>query len=37
MLYSDQKTWTKIQANAMGKDFSWQHSAEQYLVLYRSL
>jgi starch synthase len=37
MLYSDQKTWTKIQVNAMGTDFSWQHSAEQYLVLYRSL
>ncbi|MEQ1486302.1 glycogen synthase GlgA [Methyloglobulus sp.] len=37
ILYSDQKTWTKIQANAMAKDFSWQSSAEQYLTLYRSL
>jgi starch synthase len=37
MLYSDQKAWAKIQVNAMGKDFSWRHSAEQYLVLYRSL
>lgn len=37
ILYSDQKTWTKIQANAMKKDFSWRHSAEQYLMLYRSL
>ena len=37
MLYSDQKTWAKIQTNAMNKDFSWRHSAEQYLMLYRSL
>jgi starch synthase len=37
ILYSDQKTWAKIQANAMGKDFSWQSSAEQYLMLYRRL
>ncbi|WP_411726688.1 glycogen synthase GlgA [Methyloglobulus sp.] len=37
ILYSDQKTWAKIQANAMNKDFSWRHSAEEYLVLYRSL
>jgi starch synthase len=37
MLYSDQKTWAKIQANAMKKDFSWRHSAEQYLMLYRDL
>lgn len=37
MLYSDRKTWAKIQANAMRKDFSWRHSAEEYLVLYRSL
>ncbi len=37
LLYSDQKTWAKIQANAMKKDFSWRHSAEQYLTLYRGL
>lgn len=37
MLYSNRKTWSSIQANAMGKDFSWRHSAEQYLILYRSL
>lgn len=37
ILYNNQKTWAKIQANAMSKDFSWRHSAEQYLMLYRSL
>ena len=37
MLYSDKKTWATIQANAMQIDFSWRHSAEQYLLLYRSL
>jgi len=37
LLYSDKKTWATIQTNAMEKDFSWRHSAEQYLMLYRSL
>lgn len=37
ILYSDQKTWAAIQETAMHKDFSWRHSAEQYLMLYRSL
>ncbi len=37
ILYADQKSWVKIQTNAMHKDFSWRHSAEQYLMLYRSL
>jgi starch synthase len=37
MLYSDKKTWLTIQANAMKKDFSWRHSALEYLKLYRSL
>jgi starch synthase len=37
ILYCDQKTWAAIQANAMKIDFSWRHSAEQYLMLYRSL
>lgn len=36
-LYSDKKAWKSIQANAMRKDFSWRHSAEQYLALYESL
>ncbi len=37
ILYNDKNAWTKIQAHAMSKDFSWRHSAEQYLKLYRSL
>jgi starch synthase len=37
MLYSDKVTWAKIQANGMKIDFSWRHSAEQYLALYRNL
>jgi starch synthase len=37
ILYSDQKAWATIQVSAMNKDFSWRHSAEQYLLLYRSL
>lgn len=36
-LYSDRKAWVSIQSNAMGKDFSWRQSAEQYLELYESL
>jgi starch synthase len=37
ILYSNKKAWAEIQANAMQKDFSWRHSAEQYLMLYRGL
>jgi starch synthase len=37
ILYSDKKAWATIQTNAMKKDFSWRHSAEQYLMLYRNL
>jgi starch synthase len=37
ILYNDQKIWTTLQVNGMKKDFSWQHSALQYLELYESL
>lgn len=37
ILYSDHKTWAAIQETAMNRDFSWRHSAEQYLMLYQSL
>lgn len=37
ILYGDKKAWATIQVNAMGKDFSWQLSAIQYLQLYRNL
>jgi len=36
-LYHDHKTWKAIQSNGMQRDFSWQHAAEQYLEVYRSL
>jgi starch synthase len=37
ILYNDKTCWAAIQANGMKKDFSWRHSAVQYLELYRSL
>ncbi len=37
LLYSDKKTWKKIQIAAMEKDFSWKNSAEQYLALYEDI
>ena len=37
ILYSSAAIWKKIQMNAMKKDFSWRHSAEQYLALYENL
>ncbi|MEI7993305.1 MAG: glycogen synthase GlgA [Methylococcaceae bacterium] len=37
ILYSSAGTWKKIQINAMKKDFSWHHSAELYLALYKDL
>ncbi|KAF3978238.1 MAG: glycogen synthase GlgA [Methylococcales symbiont of Iophon sp. n. MRB-2018] len=37
LLYNDKKTWKKIQTTAMGKDFSWKNSAEQYLALYEEI
>jgi starch synthase len=37
ILYSLPDTWKKMQINAMKKDFSWKHSAEQYLALYENL
>jgi starch synthase len=37
MLYSQPKTWKQMQVNGMQKDFSWEHSAEQYRALYEQL
>lgn len=37
MLYSQSKTWKQMQVNGMQKDFSWEHSAEQYRALYEQL
>jgi starch synthase len=35
--YNNKEDWKKIVKNAMSKDFSWDKSAEQYIVLYNSL
>ena len=35
-LWRDEATWRQLRRNAMGQDFSWQHSANRYLELYRS-
>lgn len=34
-VFSDKKCWQQIQLNGMGRDFSWQHSAQAYEQLYR--
>ena len=33
-LYQDKPLWKRIQHVGMSKDFSWRHSADQYLALY---
>ncbi|OGZ34665.1 MAG: hypothetical protein A2174_02545 [Candidatus Portnoybacteria bacterium RBG_13_41_18] len=35
--FSDKQTWSKLQQNAMAKDFSWDNSAKKYLEQYRLL
>ncbi len=37
VLFADKPAWRKIQRNAMGKDFSWKNSANQYLALYNEI
>ncbi|MFA6075324.1 MAG: glycogen synthase GlgA [Negativicutes bacterium] len=32
--FHDSKHWVKIQKNAMNSDFSWKHSAKEYVELY---
>ncbi|TNG00462.1 MAG: glycogen synthase GlgA, partial [Gammaproteobacteria bacterium] len=36
-LFQDKDQWREIMTNAMQQDFSWQHSAQQYLTLYNTL
>ncbi len=36
-LYQDGTAWTQLMRQAMSQDFSWAHSAQQYLELYASL
>jgi starch synthase len=33
--FQNKAVWKKIQLNGMAKDYSWKHSAEQYVELYR--
>ncbi len=33
--FKDKQRWIEIQKNAMSQDFSWQHSAEEYISLYQ--
>ncbi len=33
--FSVKSAWEKIQSNGMKKDYSWKHSAEQYVELYK--
>jgi len=35
--WRDQALWRKLQQTGMAQDFSWRHSAERYLALYRAL
>lgn len=37
LLYNNREQWRQMQSNAMRKDFTWRHSAEEYLQLYDSL
>lgn len=36
-LYQDKRAWRQVQKNGMARDFSWDHSAELYVAMYRSL
>ena len=36
-VFRDQKAWRRLQRNGMAADFSWAHSAGEYLALYRDL
>jgi len=33
--FYDKETWKKIQRNGMAKDYSWDNSAKEYVVLYK--
>lgn len=35
--YADKQQWRRIQQNGMAADLSWDHSAQDYLNIYRSL
>ena len=35
--YKDKSQWNRLMINAMGEDFSWSHSAREYVELYRKV
>jgi starch synthase len=37
LFQEDQKTWGRIKKNALQTNFSWNHSAQEYLKLYKEL
>ena len=36
-VYENKKTWQKLMLRAMGFDFSWKHSAKEYIKLYNKI
>ena len=36
-LYKDNETWKKIVKNGMGKNFSWEKSAKEYIEKYENV
>jgi len=37
LLYDNKPIWEQLQKNAMGKDFSWENSAQKYIEVYNTL
>lgn len=36
-VYKDSKTWSRLMKNGMSQDWSWEHSAQEYLKIYKNL
>jgi starch synthase len=36
-LFQNKEQWKKLQLNAMGKDFSWDVSAKDYIAIYKKI
>lgn len=36
-VYQDREAWRELQRNGMARDYSWETSAREYLILYRKL
>jgi len=37
LLYGNKSAWTKLMRRAMSYDFSWEHSAKEYIELYKKI